>query len=584
MKPTKWIILILLLFTVSAYAKSGLLLQPFKWKVDFINDKLIVAVDIKENHYLYAKQTKVKITNSNGVTLEEYEKSFSELYKEKGLEPYQIYSGKKQHQWGFFPKNKYPYRIRITYQGCRQGSNNNVSLCFPIAKKDFIFGSDKQIKRIIKNKKNIESILKTAQLDKQTLQIDNNINDNFISKIITKGGVWLYLAAFIAGVLSTLTPCVLPMIPITISVLGAGKEVDTWQAICRSAVFVFGIILTFTIAATIAALGGKCLGADILGNKLIVGIFTILLVVLALSMLGVYELQLPLFIRNRLSQNIRKGWIGALLMGCAGGFVSFPCTGPILTALLSIVALSGKPIFGSSLLAIYALGFGLPFFIIGSGFGKLKLGSSMTQIKNLLGISILIIAIYCLGMAFPYFSQLMATGGILQRFVSISLIIVGFLLGAIHTDIYLVGSFKKFLKIVGAIAIALGVIWNLTIVEQKSMLLKWNTDIDFAMSEAKMMNKPILIDFTAAWCTACKKMDVSTFQNHDVVKELSTNWIIVKVDSTTKSDFTEKIQQKYNVVGLPTTIILDSKGEVLKSLSGFQSAQKILNVLKVVEK
>jgi len=583
MKSVKWFLFLCLFITVSARAESEFLLktQPFKWNYRLFNGQVSVTVDITENHYLYEEQTKVILTELNGARTELFQKPVSVSYKDNLSGPYQIFPGGRQYKWIFEPKSESPYHIKVLFQGCRQDVLKTSALCFPVVKKEFTIGSSNNdsltVKKMAKTEPISISQIASGESDNKAAEM---IDNYFLSEIIARGGVWLYIAALVAGLLSTLTPCVLPMIPITIAVLGAGKEVGTRQAIGRSAFYVLGIIITFTAAATLAAVGGRCLGSDILGNQWMIGFFTFLLIALSFSMLGVYEVQLPYFIRMRLTRLGGHGWVGAFLMGCAGGGVAFPCTGPILTALLSIAALSGKPVFGSSLLAVYALGFGFPFFLAGTGLGKLKSGIYMNHFKSLLGISILVTAVYCAGMISSSVSDLLSTGGTLQRCFSLILMVAGFLMGAVHSDMYLMSKPGKYAKVLGAVFIAVGLIWNLTMADSELSALKWDANLDAAVKQGGSLGKPVLIDFTADWCPACKKMDVTTFVDHEVAEELTSKWVLVKIDCTVNSDEIETLQRKYAINGLPSLVVLDSSGEHLQTLTGYQPAKKLLGILR----
>lgn len=572
----KYLIPIFILITSTVYGKSLQTRQPFQWHIN-VNDELgTIAVQIKSKHYLYADKTKIVISDSAGETLSIYREPAPVKYNDSTAGQSLIYSGGNRYEWFFLPKGKPPYKIRVRYQGCRKGNASSVSLCFPPMTQ--VFETDSVVMTKSESAPQIED--EQQQRENSPLLELSQKKDTVISSMLQKGGIWIFVTAFLAGLLSTFTPCVLPMIPITLSILAPGKGMGTWQAVHRSMIYILGLVVTFTLAATIAALAGKCLGADILGSRMVIVIFTIFLILMAFSMLGLYEFQLPPRIMNLLNRKRKNTWIGAFVMGCAGGFVAFPCTGPVLTVLMGIVTMSANPAYGAALLGLYAVGFGLPFLVMGAGFGRLKPGAGMNQVKSLIGISLLAIAVYCMGMISDSFSQFISYGELKQKALSLILIMAGVMLGAVHLDAYTLNHTKKWVKTIGSIILSIGLVWNLSMTGSKEYSIDWMDDLREAIKMAQAENKRVLIDFTADWCAACKKMDATTFKDGTVIKELERNWIPVKIDSTVQSTKIESILKKFNITGLPSMVILDSDGRMVKKLAGFQEASDLKTELE----
>lgn len=572
------------LFTVgTANAQTTVSGQPFEWNYVHEDGLVSVRVDIRKNHYLYTEQTRVEVLDADGNPGQTVEAPASEPNNDPYLGLLQVYPGGSHCLWKLKPQGRPPFTIKIRYQGCKKASGDDQSMCYlPETRQFQIMPGANNGLPLTEGDGSAARSETRPSLDIKAVQPSQTTRDNGLFKVLRRGGIWVYLAAFFAGVLSTMTPCVLPMIPITMAVLGTGEQEKRGKAVIRSLSYVLGIMLTFTSVATVAAIGGGSLGADALGNPYVLAALTLFFAAMSLSMLGVFELQLPFFIRQKINHTGGKGILGPFLMGCASGLVAFPCTGPVLAALLSIVAINGNPIFGASLMAVYALGFSLLFFMAGTGLGKLKPGVYMERLKSLIGVLLLVMTVYCAAMLLPDFSNLLSVGGAMNRLLSLALILGGFMMGAVHSDMYNLSGIGKKIKILGALFISIGVVWNLSMADKTPDLISWGSEPGIAAGQALSTKKPILIDFTAAWCPECKKMELTTFRDSAVVQELNAKWILVKIDGTITTQSTEKLFSRYGIKGLPAIVILDSDEKHLTTLSGYQSAENLLAVLQRV--
>ena len=218
----------------------------------------------------------------------------------------------------------------------------------------------------------------------------------------------LFVAAgviFLGGLLTSLTPCVYPLIPITVGVFGARQADSKARAFILTAAYVVGMGLVFATLGVAAALSGKAFGSVLGNNWVIVGLAGFL-VVLASSMFGAFDLALPPGLAVKLNNVGGGGFIGALLMGSVAGFLAAPCTGPVLTGVLAWVSRTQDPFLGGLLLFIYALGIGVPFFLIGVFTVRLpKGGVWMEWVKSVFGIALLALAASYLRDAFPLRSK-----------------------------------------------------------------------------------------------------------------------------------------------------------------------------------
>ena len=169
-----------------------------------------------------------------------------------------------------------------------------------------------------------------------------------------KGLLWMYLAAFLGGILASLTPCVLPIIPLTITVIGARAASSRAKGFSLSLVYVLGIALMYSTLGVVAASTGALFGS-LFQSKLFIAMAIAIFTLLAFGLFGAYELQLPAGIRNRLMSKQGQGWFGVFFMGMIAGLVASPCVGPIIVGILAFIARTGSALFGFTLLFTFSL-------------------------------------------------------------------------------------------------------------------------------------------------------------------------------------------------------------------------------------
>jgi thiol:disulfide interchange protein DsbD len=407
-----------------------------------------------------------------------------------------------------------------------------------------------------------------------------------------------YLAAaglvFLGGILTALTPCVFPLIPITVAIFSGGnaKNRSRGKSTVLTLVYVLGMAATFVALGTAAALSGKVFGS-ILSSPIVSILLAVFFVVLAFSMFGAFELALPSGLAQRLNTVGGAGFGGAFSMGLVAGLVAVPCTGPVLASILAFVAVHQSVQLGAVLLFLYALGVGVPFIVIGAlsiSFGKS--GPWMDAVKSLVGIVLLAMALGYLRNAFPGLGlHLPDGGGQVLIYALAGLVALGILLGAIDKSFH--GTTReKVLKGLGLALILFGLTARLD-VENVAMAasetakgegIPWVHQLDQGLAQAKAGHKPVFIDFYADWCAACKELDRKTYPDVKVRNE-AKRFVPIKIDGTRSSDELDKIYDTYGIEGLPTVVFIDSEGKVLKDprLVGFVSPTEMVEVLKKVQ-
>ncbi len=342
---------------------------------------------------------------------------------------------------------------------------------------------------------------------------------------LSKNIYWAFVLVFLAGILTSFTPCIFPMIPITLSVLGHDANKNTrLQNFLKSLVYVHGIAFTYSILGVIAAMTGSLFG-QALANKYVLGGIVILFIVMACGMWGFYDLQMPAFIRNKFGGTKKsgsEGYFSIFIMGLFAGVVASPCVGPVLVSILSFVSTTKNVFLGFGLLFTYAMGLGLIFIVIGlfSQFLKLlpRSGMWMNVVKFLMGFLMICMAVYYFNFIVPVFSFLNLKSTAIES------------------------------------------------AEMKKSDLKWIPYSDAALKNATENNRPVMIDFFAEWCGACHELQDKTFSVSEF-KQMSNDFDLLTVDATEDKAEIQKILTKYNVKGLPTVIFVNRKGTVLNELT-----------------
>lgn len=426
--------------------------------------------------------------------------------------------------------------------------------------------------------------------------IDEGIREGLADRLrgaLARGSWIAFLVVFIAGFLTSFTPCVYPMIPITIGFV-VKASTGRLSAFILSLFFVLGIAVIYSALGLFAAFGGVVFGAA-MQSTLVTIFIAVVFTVMATSMFGAFDLSLPSSLQTKLQTGPRGGIVGAVLMGGVTGLVASPCVGPVLVVLLTWVAQVGRPVYGFTLLFTFALGLGLLFLVLGTFVGVLKslpkAGAWMESVKHYFGFIFLGLAVYFLR---PHI-------GTTATLASIGIIQIIF---AAHVGVFSqlpsgASMGARWLRGIGVIFLIFG-FFNLggALIRHMDWLphedrpapsagavesaeLPWRTDEEAALLEARSLGKPVLIDFTAEWCGACHELDEKTWSDPAVAGELK-RYVLLRLDLTEKNEDTQEMKARWKVVGMPTVIFLDPSGNEADRFSGFRPPKRVLPLLQRV--
>ena len=480
--------------------------------------------------------------------------------------------------------------IHATYQGCSE-----KGLCYAPIKKTISvkLGENSQQSSVSDSTNNVDS-------------------DDDSANLLKTGNIWLIVAGFFAaGLLLSLTPCVLPMIPILSSIIVGSQSNITpnseSHSFSLSVAYVLGMAFSYTMVGIAAGLSGSLLSQS-LQNPMVLGASALVFVALALSMFGFYELKLPSFFENRIlnaSNKLKGGQLfGVFVMGLLSALIVSPCIAAPLAGALIYISQSQDVLLGGTALFALSIGMGVPLLLIGASAGQLlpKVGGWMTSVRNFFGVLMLGMAIWLIA---PVILVSIQLGMWATLFI-----VTAVYLNALDSLPVHASKFAKFWKGIAVILLISGITFLLGAVSGgKSVLqplsgftpsattnsglsqintvktepaltflrVKTNAELDEYLSTTK---KPIMLDFYADWCVACKEYEKFTFSD-PTVQELLNNTTLLQVDVTKNSDEDKILLKRFMLFGPPGIIFFDQNGQEITSLKtvGYQNPKRFISTL-----
>jgi thiol:disulfide interchange protein DsbD len=406
-----------------------------------------------------------------------------------------------------------------------------------------------------------------------------------LARLLTDHPTRALLAFFIAGILLAFTPCVFPMVPILSGIIaGQGEKLTSLKAFWLSLVYVLAMAVTYTIAGVLAGLFGQNLQA-VFQNPWILSGFVLVFILLALSMFGFYELQLPGRLQTRLSEASGKqqggSLVGVAVMGFLSALIVGPCVAPPLMAALIVIGASGDAWLGGSALFALSMGMGLPLIAFGVSAGKLvpKAGAWMVVVKQVFGVGLLALAIWMLERILP--------GGLIMLLWGVLAIGCGVYLGAFEALPAAASGWKRLWKSLGLVLVLLGAVeiigaaaggdyWlrplesfrggqAVTAAHEQSPFrrIKSVEDLQAAVQQANASGKGAMLDFYADWCVECIRMERNTF-HEPAVQELLAGLQPLQADVTAHDETDQQLMREFGIIGPPAILFFDRSGQEMK--------------------
>ena len=407
-----------------------------------------------------------------------------------------------------------------------------------------------------------------------------------IAALLADGNLWLIVGSFfVIGLLLAFTPCVFPMIPILSGIIaGQGDRITTRKAFVLSLVYVLAMALTYTVAGVLAASLGENLQAA-LQNPIALSVFAGVFVLLALSMFGFYELQLPSGLQSRLADvsNRQSGGslAGVAIMGLLSALIVGPCVAPPLAGALIYIGQTGDQLLGGLALFAMALGMGVPLIVIGTSAGKLlpRAGAWMDAVKAVFGVLMLGVAIYLLERVLPVEAVMLAWGLLLMA--------SGVYMGATLPADGPVSGWRKLWRALGYALLLYGALFLIGaaaggkdtlqplrglgqglglgggagagVAELQFRKIKTGDDLNRELAAASAAGQPVMLDFYADWCVYCKMMEKNTFPAPEVRQALAGARLL-KADVTANDEADRALQAHVGIPAPPAMIFWRADG------------------------
>ncbi|MEM7278090.1 MAG: protein-disulfide reductase DsbD [Pseudomonadota bacterium] len=566
--------------------------QPVATVVD--GQTLEIAWQIAPAHYLYRKNVKVSSLNSDvtiqtplelptGVSKEDEYFGVTEVYFDALL---------FEADLAFADDTTLEFAIELEYQGCAE-----EGICYPPLKRyaeinigrldATVLPPDAPPPQRVGAPISAESVAtgEASEADPVATTKPMESEQGRLARLIKDGNLALVLASFFGmGLLLSLTPCVLPMIPILSGIIaGEGEKITPMRGFMLSLVYVLGMALTYTIAGALFAVAGQQAQA-VFQNPYVLASFAVLFVILAMSMFGMFELQMPSAIQSRLaavSGKQKSGtYIGAFVMGALSSLIVTACVAPPLVAALAVIGQSGDVVRGGLALFFLSIGMGAPLLIVGASAGRLmpKAGPWMVAIKVSFGFLMLALAVYILSRILP--------GPIVLAAYGIIAVVASVFLGAldplsrdtspgprIAKSFGLIGLLYGLILLLGALTgghdplrpVSFSALGSPGTEQHEGISFKridTVADLERELALASSKGQPIMLDLYADWCASCKELEKYTFSDATVAAALGSG-LALQADLTANDENDLALMEHFELFGLPAIMFFDASGKEL---------------------
>lgn len=558
--------------------------QAFQVKLDSAGEKnaLWVKFNIAPEYHLYQNKIKIQSASDSSVVLGDPVWPDPLLIKSPDLGTFKVYEGKVAIRVPILKRGDGKLKAQINFQGCK-----GLDLCFP--EQQVVQELDLDHPELAVN--NTQAQLDASKTDEASAGeqsfwskvFSGEVDSNTISALFAANQVLVIAGFFMLGLLIAFTPCVFPLLPVLIGVI-SGQNVSTRRSFSLALSYILGGALTYAVAGVVAAGLGYSLSSFLQASWLSITL-SILFFVFALSMFGAFNLQLPSSIQNKLNQVVNKrnqrSLLSAFIIGGVSNLILSPCVTAPLAGALIYISTTGDRVLGGSALFALGLGSGIPLLIIAVMGKKFlpKSGNWMIAVKYFLGYLMLLMAIYML-------SKVVSSNINNGLLTALGLALCWQLISAWLTKIYQARLQSVRLRAMGFIAASIAgasvmLFSPQALVESRFQVVTSNSELQQALTQAEQQNKPVLLDYYASWCVACKEMDLRTFSDPAVAK-LMDKYALIRIDVSKNSTEIQSLQQRYKVLAPPSIVFLDNKGTQLNNynVTGFISSNQLISNLE----
>jgi len=581
----KIILSLLLLFSSLALADNQPLPadQVFQLSAAARDYQTVLAYwQIKDGYYLYRDRIHFKVLKPINDEIGEPLFPLTDKTKDyPGLGTLKVYTGNIIIPVPIITSHANTIVLQVNYQGCSE-----QGFCYP------------PMSKIIELNLTGDYMVSTQPLNIDLpIPIDVSVRhppplpQESITHLLAQHNLSAIILAFLGfGILISLTPCVLPMIPILSAIIVGQGNISHARSFGLSLTYVLGMAITYALVGALFGAAGQTVQAY-LQQPWIIVLFSLIFVLMALSLFGLYKLQLPEKLRGavaRISQHQKHGsYLGVLIMGVLSTLILSPCVTAPLVGVLSYISQTGDALIGAYALFFMGLGMGAPLLVVGISSAKYlpKAGKWMKATQYIMGVVMLAVAIWMLSRILP--------GQIIMLLWALLALGCSVALGAFSSTRHKISKFLGLLLFVYAILLFIGALSGITNPlrpielsnqthhrELQFTVIENLGDFNTQVARAKQLNKPIMLDFYADWCMSCIQMDRYTFTD-PAVRAALKNYIVLRADMTKNTISNKIIEEKFNVIAPPTILFFDPQGnEIMQSrIIGEKSAKEFLTDL-----
>ena len=564
--------------------------EAFAFKAERKSEGVYARWEIADGYYMYRSKFHFSVVDESGnVISTSYDIPKGKIKNDPSFGDVEVYT---KYVDIFIPLDSNTENINLTAKG--QGCNEPIGVCYPPISL------------------NVPLIYDASVITAQSVSTEENRPSastlNQTSRPPSKVW-WIMLTAFVAGIGLTFTPCVLPLIPILSSVIaGQGKTLTKTRAATLSIIYVLGTAVTYAAIGAVAGATGEQLQAYF-QNIWTIGAMALVFFMMALSMFGLFSIQMPSFVQSRLSSGSSaiKGGSAPMVfvLGLMSALVVGACVSPILISFLSLAIAEGSASLGAMTMFSMAIGMGIPLVILGIGAGHImpKAGMWMDNVKYVFGVMLLGVGIYML--------SVLPNVPVLYLWAAL-FIIVAIYLGATQPLLNGGTGWQKFGKGLGTLMLIWGgfslvgalygerdILHPLPMQllrsseasvpsssgDEESIFIQVNSivQLESEFDRAKQLGKNVIIDYYANWCVDCVKMEKTTFSEIAVQKELDQRYVALQIDVTDPNNAAVKaLKNRYGIFGPPAVIFFDKKGKLMedKNFYGYKKPQEFLATLR----